>query len=113
VTDSPHDRRYALTYAELAAEARAAHGPDSDTARRVSPTIAFLLWFFLGWLGVHRLYLGRVHSGLAMMVIAGVGLGLDISGAGFWLMIPLGFWVLFDGSQIPHWIAEVNNGRRH
>jgi len=112
VTDHPHDRRYALTYAELAAEARAAREPDDAPARRASPMIAYLLWFFLGWIGVHRLYLGHVHSGLATMVIACVGLGLEVSGAGYWLMIPLGLFVLYDGTQIPRLVAEYNTGRR-
>ena len=112
VTDSPEDRRYSLTYAALVAEARAARGDDGDGARRVSPTIAYLLWLFLGWFGVHRLYLGRVPSALAMMIVAAAGIGLGVSGRGFWLTIPLGFWVLFDGTQIAKWLTAVNRRPR-
>ena len=33
------------------------------------PAIAYILWFFLGWLGIHRLYLKRITSGLIYMVM--------------------------------------------
>ena len=31
--------------------------------------VAYVLWFFLGGLGIHRLYLGRTGSGVAMLLI--------------------------------------------
>jgi len=30
--------------------------------------IAYILWFILGWFGIHRLYLGRTGSGVAMLI---------------------------------------------
>jgi TM2 domain-containing membrane protein YozV len=41
---------------------------------RKSVALAYVLWFFLGYLGIHRMYCGRVASGvtmLALTVIAG------------------------------------------
>ncbi|MGG7074083.1 NINE protein [Campylobacter sp. 9BO] len=35
--------------------------------------IAYALWFFLGWLGAHRLYLGRFISGFAQMALFFLG----------------------------------------
>ncbi|MGL4312650.1 MAG: TM2 domain-containing protein [Sphingomonas sp.] len=60
----------ALTTAELSLiEQRVANdGP--------SPVVAYLLWFFLGWLSGHRFYLGRPVSAvvqiLSYLILIGV-----------------------------------------
>ncbi|MDB6453982.1 TM2 domain-containing protein [Falsirhodobacter sp. 20TX0035] len=38
-----------------------------------STAAAYLLWFFLGTFGVHRFYLGRLKTGLAMLVLMLLG----------------------------------------
>ena len=41
---------------------------------------AWLLWFFMGWWGVHRFYLGYFRSGLIMLAIAAyIALGFVLS----------------------------------
>ena len=35
-------------------------------ANKKSALVAYVLWFFLGWLGIHRFYLGRTMSGVVM-----------------------------------------------
>jgi hypothetical protein len=44
------------------------------TYRRKRPLVAWLLWFFLGWAGAHRFYLGREATGLVMLFTGGGGL---------------------------------------
>ncbi len=42
-----------------------------------SKLVAYLLWFFLGALGVHKFYLGKVGMGLLYMFTLGLfGIGL-------------------------------------
>lgn len=62
-----------------------------------SPAAAYLLWFFLGWAGIHRFYLGRMGSGLAMLLLNVIG-GLTVAFiVGFFL---LGIWALW-------WIVDL------
>ena len=42
---------------------------------------AFLLWFFLGWLSMHRFYLGKVGSGIFYLLtgqLFGLGWIIDL-----------------------------------
>lgn len=40
---------------------------------RKSAIVAYALWFFFGFFGAHRFYLGRWPSGLAMLFLLGIG----------------------------------------
>ncbi|OYU76843.1 MAG: hypothetical protein CFE32_08465 [Alphaproteobacteria bacterium PA3] len=44
-----------------------------------APFQAYILWFFLGWLGAHRFYVGRGKSGLAMLLLTLSMVGFPIS----------------------------------
>lgn len=49
--------------------------------RRRSFVVAYLLWFFLGLLGIHRFYLGRPVSGVIWLLtggLLGVGWLIDL-----------------------------------
>ena len=41
-----------------------------------STVVAYLLWFFLGGLGIHRFYLGRPISGIFYLLTLGGFLGI-------------------------------------
>lgn len=58
-----------------------------------SVIIAYILWFFLGLFGVHRMYLGRWVTGLAMLVLTVLGF-IPILGLPFWIIV--GVWWLID-----------------
>ncbi|GLG02244.1 TM2 domain-containing protein [Alicyclobacillus sacchari] len=61
-----------------------------------SVALAYVLWFFLGYLGIHRLYCGRIGSGIVMAactVVGGLTAPLFI---GHVLLFIVGVWWLFD-----------------
>jgi TM2 domain-containing membrane protein YozV len=74
-----------------------------------SLVLAYLIWFFLGYGGVHRMYLGRWISGLIMLVIFGLSLLLTLIFIGY---LGLGFiilWWLIDALLIPGMAQRANN----
>ncbi|KAL0487772.1 TM2 domain-containing protein [Acrasis kona] len=57
-----------------------------------SMLVAYLLWFFLGFLGIHRFYLNRTFTGLLWLFTGGL----------------LGFGLLIDICLIPGMVNEEN-----
>lgn len=77
-------------------------------ARRKSVAVAYVIWFFLGWLGGHRFYLARTGSAVVMAVIGLLSLlttPILIGYAGFGL---LGLWMLLDLVLIPGIVRDHN-----
>ena len=84
---------FAAPPAEQATDSRAhAHltKPNMNTVATASPTsthdtkeswIAYILWFFLGWMGGHKFYLGKAGWGIVYLLTGGiflVGLLIDL-----------------------------------
>jgi TM2 domain-containing membrane protein YozV len=61
-----------------------------------APFQAYVLWFFLGWLGAHRFYIRHSKSGLAMLL-------LSLSLVGFPISF---FWWLFDSVRLGGLLQE-------
>ena len=80
-----------------------------DAAKK-SPLVGYLLWFFLGFAGIHRFYLGATGSGIIMLLVFLVSTLLTVVAVGFLGYLVLGLWWLVDGLLIPR-LAERYNTR--
>jgi TM2 domain-containing membrane protein YozV len=63
--------------------------------------LAYVLWFFFGFLGGHRFYLGKTGSAVLILCLSLIGLLLSIVFVGYFLLIFVGIWVLIDAFLIP------------
>jgi TM2 domain-containing membrane protein YozV len=79
-----------------------------DAASR-SVVAAYLLWFFLGYGGAHRMYLGRWVSGLTMLAIFGVSLLLTLILIGYVGLGVIAIWWLLDALLIPGMAQRYND----
>ena len=89
--------------------------PKSDAARlmqydaaKKSTGIAYLLWFFLGALGVHRFYLGQTGSGIAMAIISVASWVTVFVGVGLLGLAIIAVWWLVDAFLIPGIATRAN-----
>ena len=73
-----------------------------------SAGIAYLLWFFFGGFGIHRFYLGRTGSGIAMLILLVLSLILLAIGIGVFGLIAVGIWVIVDIFLIPGIARDYN-----
>ncbi len=78
-------------------------------ANKKSVLVAYLLWFFLGWLGIHRFYLGYVVSGLILLACWAVGSLLSVIYVGFVILAIPAIWWVIDLFLIPGMARERNN----
>jgi len=89
----------------LSNDAKAMMAFESD---KKSTGIAYLLWFFFGGLAIHRFYLGRTGSAVAMLAITIVSLVLIFAGIGVFGFIVVGIWLIVDAFLIPGIARETN-----
>jgi TM2 domain-containing membrane protein YozV len=73
-----------------------------------SPLIAYLLWFFLGYGVVHRMYLGRWISGILMLLIFGLSLLLTLVLIGYVGLGLIILWWVVDALLIPGMTRRAN-----
>ena len=79
-------------------------------ANSKSVILAYILWFFLGTLGVHRMYLDRWFSGIIMLGLTLVGGATTWIGLGFIPLAIVGIWWLLD-ALLTFMMAESYNDR--
>ena len=78
-------------------------------ANKKSVIVAYLLWFFLGWFGIHRFYLGKWISGFILLALT------LVAGATYWIFIGMvlmavpGLWWLIDALLVPGMVRGYNN----
>lgn len=73
-----------------------------------STGLAYVLWFFFGWLGLHRLYVGSTAMGLTMLVLTFFGVVFVAIGSviGVVLLALQALWLLLDLFFIPSLVGE-------
>jgi hypothetical protein len=80
-------------------------GPGSSSGKRVSPhsrLAALLFCLFLGVIGVHRFYVGKVGTGVAMIfTLGGLGIWVLVD----FIMIVVGSFTDADGRCVLDWQA--------
>ena len=65
-----------------------------------SRLVAFLLCTFVGYLGIHRFYAGKVGTGILWLLTAGIGgIGVFID----WILILVGSFKDDAGNEISKW----------
>jgi len=77
-----------------------------------SPVVSYLLWAFLGPFGAHRLYLGKVGSGVFMIVLFWLGIFTSWFVIGIVLLFAYGIWWLVDAFLIPGMVDEDRRLKR-
>jgi TM2 domain-containing membrane protein YozV len=78
-------------------------------ANKKSTLVAYLLWFFVGMLGVHRFYLGRTGTGATILILTIVSVPLMLAGIGFAILAVAATWVIVDFFLIPGITRRQNN----
>lgn len=77
-------------------------------ARAKSLLLSYIIWFFLGYGGVHRMYLGRWGSGLTMLLVFCLSWVLTLLLIGY---VGLGFillWWALDALLMPGMVSSAN-----
>jgi TM2 domain-containing membrane protein YozV len=62
-------------------------------------SVAYVLWFFLGYFGAHNFYLGRTGTAVAQLLLTLTIVGVAITF----------FWTLVDAFLIPGWVRRENS----
>lgn len=67
--------------------------------------LAYVLWWFLGFIGLHRIYLDKKGTGITFIVLFILGFVTL-----FIAWIPLGIWWLLDAYFVYQYVKEANAG---
>jgi len=70
--------------------------------------VAYLLWWFLGWAGVHRFYLGRVKTGLTQLLLFIVGFVTAVFVVGYAFVVVWAVWWMLDAYFTYRMVEEEN-----
>ena len=77
-------------------------------AQKKSVGVAFILWFFLGYLGAHRFYAGKTFTAISQFVLTLLGGVLAMVGVGFVFLGIVGIWLIVDIFLLPGIIRSYN-----
>ena len=71
--------------------------------------LAYVLWFFLGMVGAHRFFLGKIKTGVAMLLLTVVGWITSVILVGFLFLFAAGIWWLIDVYYTNKYVVEHNH----
>lgn len=75
-----------------------------------SMAVAYLLWFFLGQLGIHKFYLNKTGMGIAYLLLGIVGWATTVLLIGWAILAVLWIMLVIDLFTIP---GSVESANRH
>lgn len=78
-----------------------------------SVVLAYVLLVLLGWLGVHRMYLGKWITGITLAMLFGVGSATAAILIGWIPLIVWGLVVVWDLVTLPIQVAAFNARERN
>lgn len=78
-------------------------------ANKKSLLVAYLLWFFLGFLAAHRFYLGATTSALILVALWVIGMALSVILIGHVILLIPALWWVVDAFLIPGLVSARNN----
>lgn len=73
---------------------------DENQLSPKSKVVAALLNFFLGYLGIHRFYIGKIGTGVIMLILNVLGAATTFIFVGWALIVVAGIWDLVDFIKI-------------
>ncbi|MGE0255223.1 MAG: TM2 domain-containing protein [Alphaproteobacteria bacterium] len=73
-----------------------------------SMLLAYVLWFFLGSLGIHRFYLGATTSAIVLLVLTILSIMLAVVGVGAFFGLIVVIWLIVDIFLIPGMVRAAN-----
>ena len=77
-------------------------------AQKKSVGVAYLLWFFVGYLGGHRFYAGKTGTAIFQLLLTIFGACTVMFGIGFFVLGIVGLWILIDAFLIPGIVSSHN-----
>jgi len=77
-------------------------------AKKKSVGLAYMFWFILGGLGVHRFYTGRAFTGTIYVLLQIAGWLTIAAGFGVFLFAIIFVWWAIDGFLLPGIVRRTN-----
>lgn len=71
--------------------------------------VAYLLWYFLGYFGAHRFYMGQTGTAVTYLVLCLVGIITAIVFIGFFILFGLFIWWIVDAFLLHQRVKDVND----